>query len=215
MQALILFLKGILLGIIVSIPIGPVGVLCINESIRTNWKRAFVSSLGATIGDGIFCYIAIYSLKVVMIFVKRHALFFSLFGGIFLLYKGLRILTKDEGQTLDQSYTYYVNLFVTAFVITITNPMSIVAFTAGFALLGINTQSYISYYPVFAILGVVVGTIIWWLCLSLFSYHFHDRIKNKNLLNRVSGWLLVLFGVFAIIFFFFDISKILVSHLIR
>ena len=58
--------KGILIGIVASAPMGPVGVLCIQRTLNKGRWYGFVTGIGATISDFIYALITGFGMSFVM-----------------------------------------------------------------------------------------------------------------------------------------------------
>jgi threonine/homoserine/homoserine lactone efflux protein len=193
--------KGIILGLSVAAPIGPVSVLVIRRTLSSGQKFGFLSGLGATTAITAYSLIAALGLTFVSNLLLSQQFLFRLIGGLFLCYLGVKIyLSKPaekgapaEGESLFGSY-------LSVLFLTITNPIAILTFTGMFAGLGLAQESvnYISSLQV--VVGVSIGSAAWWLILSIGVSLLQDRINSKVLswINRISGIIVLIFGLIAL-----------------
>ncbi len=199
---LLLFLcKGLVLGFCIAAPVGPVGLLCIRRSIISGRLTGFVTGLGAATADAVYGAVAGFGLTRVTAFMVGERTWLALVGGLFLCILGIRIMrTHPDAMQLGASEPRIHSAYLSALAITLTNPMTILAFVAAFAGLGLAVaRDYLAATAL--VLGVFVGSGIWWLLLSAFAVRLRERFDPQWLqrVNWVSGALLVAigFGVLA------------------
>lgn len=195
------FLKGFILGFSIAAPVGPIGILCIRRTLEYGRMSGFLSGLGAATADAAYGMIAGLGLTVITSFLIGHQAWLRIVGGIFLCYLGIRTFIKKptKNPTLVNNYGLLGN-YVSTFLLTLTNPMTIIAFVGVFAGLGLGTNksSYLSSFSL--ILGVFLGSGSWWMLLSFTINVFRKRFNDWRLLwvNRVSGLIILVFGLIAL-----------------
>ena len=198
-ENLSLFLRGLLIGISIAAPVGPIGILCIRRTLAEGKLLGFLSGMGAASADMVYGAIAAFGLTVITDLLVDNANWLRLVGGCFLLYLGAKtFLEKPANYAAHASQSGYFGAYISTFFLTITNPMTILSFAAIFAgtmFLG-NTSS-----PIVLVAGVFAGSAAWWLVLSFGVGLMRDRL-NQNLMiwiNRVSGLIIVTFGIIALV----------------
>ncbi|KGK88165.1 lysine transporter LysE [Desulfosporosinus sp. HMP52] len=195
------FLKGFILGFSIAAPVGPIGILCIRRTLEYGRMAGFLSGLGAATADAAYGMIAGLGLTVITSFLIGHQAWLRIVGGIFLCYLGIRTFIKRpaENPTLVNNYGLLGN-YLSTFLLTLTNPMTIIAFVGVFAGLGLGTNksSYLSSFSL--VLGVFLGSGSWWMLLSFTINIFRKRFSDSRLLwvNRVSGLIIIVFGLIAL-----------------
>jgi threonine/homoserine/homoserine lactone efflux protein len=198
-----LFIKGLILGFSIAAPVGPIGILCIRRSLDESRLSGFISGLGAASADALYASIATIGLSVISSFLVSQQLFFRLFGGIFILVLGINSFLKTP-VVASHSQINKKNLvsnFISTFLLTLSNPITIISFTAIFSGIGLlNTSARIT-SPFFLIFGVFIGSTLWWILLSasVGSLRLKINISNMKWINRISGLILVGFGVMSLI----------------
>jgi threonine/homoserine/homoserine lactone efflux protein len=203
MHYLLLIASGIIMGLIAAVPLGPVNLICIRRTFAFGPVNGFVSGLGAALGDGIFAAITGLGLTWVAQLIEGYATIIELIGGAMLVVFGYRAfwapaLPRETEISADKGGVTLVGAIVSTFALTITNPATLLAFTAMFAGLGGLAGGAGSYNDAaFVVAGVVGGSAGWWLVLTSIIGLFHARIDARamQMINRISGALVALFGL--------------------
>ena len=129
-----IFLKGLILGLLISVPVGPIGVLCIKRTLEKGRISGLVSGLGAATADGLYGAVAAFGLVLISNFLINQRLALGLVGGCLLIYIGLKSfyrnpsdirIVNSENKTLLKDY-------LSTFFLTVINPSTIIFFTAFF-----------------------------------------------------------------------------------
>lgn len=196
------FFKGILVGIIISAPIGPVGALCIQRTMNRGRLCGILSGIGAAIGDSIFAAIAVFGLTFISGFLNDKEAWFRIAGGVILLYFGLRVyLSKPQDCSAANGEVNHFGIIGSAFLLTISNPLVILSIIAVFAVLGIvdPTASYIS--TALLILGVFTGAVFLWTVTSHILSGYRNKMGQRGalLVNRITGLFILACGGYAFI----------------
>ena len=194
-----LLLKGLLVGIIIAVPAGPVGVLCIRRTIFHGQLAGFVSGLGAATADAVFGIIAAFGLTVISDLLLDYRDWLRVGGGAFLLYIGITAFAADPlagTQTQRDPEDLFSDYFST-FALTITNPITILAFLAIFAGIGFAGAEATLGRAAILVLGVWLGSLVWWALLSVGAGMVRLSFDRRHLvwINRGSGGILVVCGV--------------------
>jgi threonine/homoserine/homoserine lactone efflux protein len=194
-----LLLKGVLVGIIVAVPAGPVGVLCIRRTILRGRLAGFISGLGAASADVAFGIIAASGLTFVSHLLLDYRDWLRVGGAGFLLYIGICAFTADPltGTQSQRDPEGLLADYASAFVLTITNPITILAFVAIFAGIGFAGHEATLGHAAILVFGVWLGSLLWWAGLAFgagmvrLSFDPHQLVW----INRGSGGILVFSGV--------------------
>jgi threonine/homoserine/homoserine lactone efflux protein len=204
----VFFLKGIAVGIVIAVPVGPVGVLCVRRTIFEGRLSGFLSGLGAASADTLFGIIAGFGLTVVADLLLDYQNWLRGAGGLFLLYLGTSALLKRIQRTepLERNAENLIGAYVSTFVLTITNPVTILAFLGIFAAVGFTGAEATLGRAGMLVAGVLSGSLLWWLGLSLGAGVFRKSFREIHLLwlNRASGAILTLSGVGLLVSLVYD-----------
>ena len=195
-----LLLRGGLIGLAIAAPVGPIGVLCIRRTLADGWVFGLVSGLGAATADALYGCIAGFGLTLVSAALISHQAWLRLAGGLFLCYLGTRtLISRPAEQAASVRGGGLRRAYGSTLFLTLTNPVTILAFAAIFAGLGLAAGGYAS--AGLLVLGVFLGSATWWLLLSSVVGAFRTRLSPSALLwvSRVSGLIILGFGAYALI----------------
>ena len=195
------FTRGVIIGFSIATPVGPIGVLCVQRTLNSGMMYGFVSGLGAATADGCYGLIAAFSLTAALSILSGIRFWFSLIGGLYLCYLGLKAFRTIPGNLQNSSTTSgHLSAYFSTYFLTLTNPMTILSFAAIFAGFGLDhtTESYFG--AGMLVLGVFLGSAIWWLFLSGSTGLLRQRFKSDHLwwINRISGIVIIGFGVYVL-----------------
>lgn len=191
--------KGIVIGLVIAVPVGPVGILCLRRTILDGRIAGLLSGTGAATADALFAIIAGFGLTVVADWLFGYQDWLRIGGAVFLFYIGFSAIFHDPAATRaakPASESLLAN-FASTFALTVTNPVTILSFLAIFAGLGLTGQQIALAGVLILVLGVWIGSVSWWIALSLAAGLFRHTFTRHHLvwINRVSGGILVLCGV--------------------
>lgn len=195
------FIKGFAVGLGASIPLGPIGIVCVQKTLSKGRNSGFISGLGATLTDIIFAGIALFSLAIIWDFINTQKDWVMMIGGIIVMLFGIKIFFTNPVKQIRQKNrgsTHYWSDFFSSFVMTITNPGAFFLILGAFAIVGIDISSGSSNYIIATILwGVFCGSALWWFALSTGINLFRRKFRLRQLLiiNRVSGIIVMALGV--------------------
>jgi threonine/homoserine/homoserine lactone efflux protein len=201
MYGSLFFLKGLLIGFSIAAPVGPIGLLCIQRTVAYGRRSGLVTGLGAATADGLYGAVAAFGLTAISGFLVGQQFWFRLIGGIFLVYLGAKtFLSKTAEKAASSGHKSLFKDYGSTVFLTITNPMTILSFAAVFAGLGLANAGGGRTSAALMVAGVVLGSALWWLALSA-GVSLLGRNLNRgslSLVSRVSGAILVGFGIFAL-----------------
>jgi threonine/homoserine/homoserine lactone efflux protein len=194
--------RGMIFGLSIAAPVGPIAVLCIRRTLAEGRVIGFVSGLGTATADACYGAIAAFGLTAVSTFLVHQHTWLRLIGGIFLCYLGVvTFRTPPAARAAAADGGGLWNAYGTTFLLTLTNPLTILTFAAIFA--GIGAGELHGAYGSAALLvfGVFVGSALWWLALSSGTSLLRTRLTPATLqwVNRFSGAVIAVFGVLALL----------------
>ena len=195
------FLRGLLLGFSIAAPVGPIGVLCIRRTLGTGFISGIASGLGAALADSLYGAVAAFGLTALSGLLLTYHDGLRLGGGLFLLYLGGKtFVARPAAIACGSDAAGRLRDFSSALFLTLTNPMTILSFTAIFAGLGFGGQSSI-HLACWLVGGVFSGSMLWWVVLSSLVGRFRHRLGSAalRLINRVSGIILLGFGLISLL----------------
>ena len=201
---LTLIVKGILIGLLVSIPLGPIGVLVIQRTVNKSRIAGLLSGMGAALSDTIYAIIAGFSLTFVVDFIRENEIIFQSIGGLVVLALGIHIFFKNPVTDLRRKRlggnTHFKDI-ISTFLVTFSNPLSVFVFLAIFTSSGVAVSLEKPYHSFFVILGIFTGAFIWWFSLSGIVSLFRHKISLRVLwwINKAAGLIMVIFVLVTVI----------------
>ncbi|HEY9818042.1 MAG TPA: LysE family transporter [Candidatus Obscuribacterales bacterium] len=193
-------LRGIVIGLAIAAPVGPIGLLCIRRTLAAGRWAGLVSGMGAATADAIYGCIAGFGLTFISQMLIDQAIWLRLIGGLFLCYLGIKtIVTPAASQAASVTHAGLVGMYVSTLALTITNPLTILSFVGIFAGLGMATAAQPGLEAAQLVFGVFLGSAMWWLILSSGANLLRGKLTQQlTWINRISGSILVVFGVIAL-----------------
>lgn len=198
-----LLIKGLIIGLSIAAPVGPISILCIHRTLHEGFKSGLVTGLGAATADGVYGCIAGFGLTFISQFLVTHQFWIRLMGGLFLFYLGVKtILSRPSQQVVSaRSNRNLFRAYITTFFLTLTNPMTILSFIAIFAGLGIGSV-HTSYQDAFVLIfGIAMGSFLWEFLLSAsVATLLRHKMNQASLykINFISGMIIGVFGILAL-----------------
>ncbi|WP_306055689.1 LysE family translocator [Natronococcus wangiae] len=190
-----------MLGLSIAAPVGPIGVLCIQRTASKSQLSGFVSGLGAASADAVYGTIAGFGITVLSSLLLDYQTAIRVCGGLLLLYLGLRSIRAEPAETAvaTSDVQGLARDYGSTFLLTITNPVTILAFIGIFTGLGVGVSGE---YADAAVLvgGVFLGSTLWWLTLSVGVSLFRTRLTRSVMrrVNQLAGVVIVGFGLLAL-----------------
>jgi threonine/homoserine/homoserine lactone efflux protein len=204
MNFLFLIAGGIVIGLIVAAPIGPVNLICIRRTFFYGPLNGFFAGLGAALGDGVFAIITAFGISAISQWIEGYSTALTIAGGLMLIGFGLHIFRADvallrdaEGSPVRENAASLTSTILSTFALTIANPATLFGFTALFAGLGSLSGGRPSFVDAaVTVIGVIAGSTIWWFALTTIVGIFHRHIDTRIMrnINHIFGFVVSLFG---------------------
>lgn len=199
-----LLFKGILTGVLTSMPLGPIAILIIQRTVNKSYKSGLFSALGATTTDTLYAILAGFSLTYILSFLREFQTIFQIMGGLTLLTLGCYIFQKNPTKSLEKYRrrgTNYIQDYFSTMLIAISNPTLIMIYIALFAGTGIAFNIDHIGDALQMIAGFILGSITWWLLLTSTINLLRHRFNLQALwwFNKISGSIIILFVVISTI----------------
>jgi len=210
LNTIALIAKGLIVGIIASAPMGPVGVLVVQRTLNKGRWYGFITGIGAALSDIIYALITGLGMTFVMDFIERPSTMLYLkIGGSFMLFLfGLFTFFVKPAPPHPASHnkgTLAHNMF-TGFLVTLSNPLIVFLFLALFARFEFIEPGH-RVQQLFGYVGIVVGACLWWflLCGAIDRVRSRFRMQNIVKINRFIGIVVMLAAIAGLIYFCFYI----------
>jgi len=192
-----LLLRGALAGLAISAPVGPVNVLCVSRTITKGRLAGIVSGLGAAAADTIYGSVAGFSITFIIAWLTRELFWIRLVGGVLLIAIGAVYYFKRPKSLEETNQNDSPGSDIaTTFLLTLTNPTTILSFLAVLAVLGLGERRHWT-LTLFLVLGIFLGAMFWWSLLALISGYFRHRFNDHAVvwMNRIAAFAIGGFGL--------------------
>jgi len=198
---------GMMIGVIVAAPVGPVNVLCIQRAIARGFWGGIAAGLGAMLGDGLIAFSAAFGVSAISGAVTAHRAVIQLIGGLALVGFGWHMATAPPPVAIEagangsagtlQDYAWDIPK---TFFLTITNPGAVLGLFAIFGGVSTYVEVKSSADALTMVASVMTGSLLWWLWLSNAIGRARHKLKPSLLadINTYAGWLLIGFGLLLV-----------------
>ncbi len=192
--------KGILIGLFVSIPLGPIGMLCIQRTLNRGQKYGIATGLGATASDLLYTIVSLFFLSFVLDIIEQHKFAIQISGSVILIIFGLFIFNSHPSAQPKPYETQQHSIFsdfITSFGLTLSNPLVLFVLIALFA-----KFEFISYKSTFIVIvigiaSILTGALLWWSVLTFLVSKFRQKLNINGLrtINKVTGSVIFIIGI--------------------
>ena len=197
-----LFLRGILVGLAIAAPVGAIGVLCIRRTLADGRMAGLATGLGAATADALYGAVAAFGLTGISALLVDRQQVIRIVGGLFLLWLGFKTWTAPPPDPDAPAPPASLGrAWATTFLLTLTNPLTILSFVAVFAGVGLATTGSGLRGAVSLVAGVFLGSALWWLILSGVVSLARGWFTPTRMIwvNRASGAVIAAFGLVAVV----------------
>lgn len=203
-----LFWKGIVIGILVSAPMGPIGMLCIQRTLNKGRWHGFITGIGATVSDLAYAALTCLCMGLVVNFVEANQGPLQLFGSLVLAGFGYYIFKSNPTRSLakhKEKKLSFAQDFISAFFLTFSNVLIVLLYIALFARFGFVLPNQSIWMVLSGLLGVAIGAIAWWFFITSLVSRLRKwfNVRGTFLLNRIVGSIIIglsIIGFLSVLF---------------
>ncbi len=196
---LTLFAKALGIGLLLAVPLGPIGLLCLRRSLTQGMAAGMAVGLGAATADGLYAAVAAFALGLVAPYVAETG-WLSLVGGTALIAIGSKDLMHRDTATAPPTLRGQIGIYAGVVLLTLTNPATVLTFGAIILGLGLVPDMAAPLDGLIFVAGVFLGSTAWWVVLSAIGGHVGDRLPPSTIrwTRRAAGAAFVAFGIYAL-----------------
>ncbi len=193
-----LFIQGMIIGLTLAVPVGPIALLCIQRAATDGRLHGILSGIGVATADSFYAGVTFFGLTAISGLILAHQVSLRLAAGIVLIAVGVRVFFIIPAPLSEKTgHETYLKDYLSMVAIAIANPLTLIFFVAilpGFGVV-FYENSILSASEFVG--GVFLGSTLWWiiLCGSIGSVRSRIRLEHLRQINRISGVLIVCFGV--------------------
>lgn len=192
---------GIIIGLIMAAPVGPVNIICIRRSLTKGPANGYIVGQGAAIADGLFGAVAAFGLTGLTQVINNYNGIVQIVGAIALVIIGIKLwFSHPHVDDVQDTFQDKIKAAIGTFFLTLTNPLTVLGFIAIFVGLGFGDMGDSFANATLISLGILIGSSFWWGIISYGSARIFRSLSDRHLenINKVSA---VILFVFAIITF--------------
>ncbi len=204
--------RGIAIGIIISAPMGPVGILCIQRTLDKGRRTGLFTGVGAALSDLFYCILTGFGLSFIEEFLERNQEVIQLLGSIVLIGFSVYLFRKNPAKNLKkptgppkESRGMAV---LGGFLFTISNPLILFLIIGLFARFNFLVPEIRFYHYIIGFAAIFLGALTWWWLVTFFvdKVRAHFNLRSMWLINHIIGVIILLFAVVGIITSILDLS---------
>jgi threonine/homoserine/homoserine lactone efflux protein len=189
-----IIVKGVIIGIVASAPMGPVGVLCVQRTLNKGRAYGLVTGVGAALSDILYALLTGYGLSLLYdVISNRDTIYWmQLVGATIMFIFGLHTFRTNPVQNtrnVSHNKSSLVRNGVTGFFITLANPMIMLLFLALFTPFNFVMTEMPMFYQFIGYLSIFGGAMLWWLFITFVvnKLRKHFDVRGIWIINRVIG----------------------------
>ena len=195
--------RGLAIGILVSAPMGPVGMLCIQRTLNKGRKSGLYTGFGAAVSDLFYCLLTGFGLSFIEGFLERNQDIIQLIGSAVLIGFGLYIFRQNPSHKLKKApdaATRHKTDFISGFLFTFSNPLILFLIVGLFARFNFLMPEIRFYHYIIGFIFILGGAALWWYLVTLFvdKVRAHFNLRSLWLINRIIGSIIFIFAAVGI-----------------
>lgn len=199
-----IILIGLLIGLCISVPVGPLGILTIQRTFSRGRWHGIATGLGATTSDLIYASFVGFSMNLITSFISTHHSTIQAIGSIVIILLGIYFYranpTKNLHTNMVNTKTTLIQDYATGFLLCFSNPTIVFLFIGLFAHFNyFNNPS--PYQDIVAMSSILLGAFSWWTTITFVVNKFRSRfnLRGLEILNHISGLVFVLLGIIGLV----------------
>lgn len=198
-----ILVSGLLIGILVSAPMGPVGMLCIQRSLNKGRWPGFFTGVGAAISDLFYCLLTGLGLAFIQNFINENSAVLQIIGSAMLVLFGIYLFRKNPAAALTKPKTsrntYWSDL-VTGFLFTFSNPLILFFIISLFGRFNFLLPEHTTFHYLVGYSAILGGAVLWWYAISfgVNKLRGHFNVRSLWLINRIIGTIIMLMAAYGI-----------------
>jgi threonine/homoserine/homoserine lactone efflux protein len=200
-MAFISFLEGFVIGFLLAMPVGPIGILCVRRTLTNGKHHGIIVGISGASADIVYALVAAFGVTLISDFVTGFQYWIRLAGGVLLLILGFYIFRSQPALRNESNRSnIHAKTYFSTFLLALTNPMTLFAFATAFSAVRSGQIMNDRIILPMLVAGVFFGSFFWFFMLANFAFIFKKNLTNGRLIlvNKISGCLLMCFGVIAL-----------------
>lgn len=198
-----IILSGLVVGLLVSAPMGPVGILCIQRTLSKGRKTGLYTGIGASISDMVYCLLTGFGLVFIEDFLERNKDVIQLVGSVVLIGFAFYLFRKNPSAHIRKPEVESGSPgkdILGGFLFTFSNPLILFLIIGLFARFNFLAPDHRFYHYILGYAAIGVGALGWWYAVTYFvdKIRAHFNLRSMYLINRLIGALILIFAIVGI-----------------
>ena len=196
--------RGVAIGVIISAPMGPVGILCVQRTLEKGRRTGLYTGVGAAVSDLCYCLITAFGLSFVENFLERNSNIIQLVGSMVLIAFGVYLFKSNPSRKLKKPVGNHVAAgknILNGFLFTVSNPLIIFLIIGLFARFNLMLPENTFYQYMAGFVSIFAGALLWWYVITFFvdKVRAHFNLRSMWLVNKIIGGIIFLFAIVGIV----------------
>lgn len=203
-NVLYMVVRGLAIGALISAPMGPIGMLCIQRTLNKGRWPAFFTGVGAALSDLIYCLLTGLGLSFVTDFIESHQQILQIVGSIVLIGFGIYLFRKNPTRSLktpDEAPANYWSDFGTGFLFTFSNPLILFFIIGLFARFSFLQPEFMYYHYIAGYMSIFCGALLWWFLITfgVNKVRRHFNVRSMWLVNRIIAVIILVMAAIGLV----------------
>lgn len=196
---------GVAIGVIISAPMGPVGILCVQRTLDRGRRTGFYTGVGASLSDLFYCLLTGFGLSFIEEFINRNQNVIQLIGSVVLIGFAVYLFRKNPTTNLKKisgtSSPHLGKNVLAGFLFTFSNPLILFLIVGLFARFNFSMPEYTFAHYLLGYLFIIAGALGWWWLVTFFvdKLRAHFNVRSMWLVNKVIGCVVLIFAIYGIV----------------
>ncbi|MCL1868074.1 MAG: LysE family translocator [Paludibacter sp.] len=202
-----IFAKGIIIGLCVSVPLGPIGMLCVQRTLHRGQLHGLITGLGASASDLFYTLISLFCLSFIINFIDKNEILIQILGSLIVCAFGLFTFRSNPSAQLkpnEKPNSNFLRDFFSSFALTLSNPLILFVLIALFARFDFLSDNHSFIHILSGLTGILMGATAWWAFLTFVVSRFRSKfnIRGLKIINRITGLIIIIIGIIGIVSIF-------------
>lgn len=196
--------RGVAIGVLISAPMGPVGILCIQRTLDKGRRTGLYTGVGAALSDLFYCLLTGFGLSFIEAFIERNQNIIQLLGSAVLIGFGIYLFKKNPAKTLRRPAMEVCSPkknILGGFLFTFSNPLILFLIIGLFARFNFLVPDMRFYHYIVGFVGIIAGALGWWWVVTFVvdKVRAHFSLRSMVLINRIIGIIILIFAIVGIV----------------
>ena len=183
--------SGLLIGIFVSAPMGPIGMLVIQRTLNKGRRPALFTGVGAALSDLTYSLLTGLGLSFVTDFITANELLLQILGSLVLIAFAFYLFKKNPTIALKKPG---------GFLFTFANPLILFFIIGLFARFNFILPEFRYYHYILGYISIFAGALLWWWLITFFvnKVRSHFNMRSLWIFNKIIAGILTIMALYGL-----------------